>query len=79
MGANIEMPAKVWSILNLVWALFFISVGFINIYVMFNYDTDTWVEFKTFGVPILMGIFVLFQVIGMYKYLPDPEPEEAEK
>jgi len=79
MGANIEMPAKAWNILNLVWALFFISVGFINIYVMFNYDTDTWVEFKTFGVPILMGIFVLFQVIGMYKYLPDPEPEEAEK
>jgi len=78
MGANIELPNKIWSILNFVWALFFISVGCINIYVMFNYDTETWVDFKTFGVPALMAVFILLQVIFMYRFMPDTEPESKE-
>ncbi|OQK18032.1 septation protein A [Methyloprofundus sedimenti] len=78
MGGNIELPNKIWSILNFVWALFFISVGCINIYVMFNYDTETWVEFKTFGVPALMSVFILLQVIFMYRFMPDTESESKE-
>lgn len=80
MGANLELPNKIWSVLNFVWALFFISVGAINIYVMFNYDTDTWVDFKTFGVPALMAVFILIQVIFMYRYMPEPaQDSEAEE
>lgn len=73
MGASIELPAKVWKILNLFWAAFFISVGFINIYVMQNYNTDDWVTFKTFGVPALMLIFIFIQMIFIYKHMPDTE------
>ncbi len=76
MGANLELPAKQWSILNFMWASFFFAVGGLNIYVMFNYDTDTWVEFKTFGVPILMSVFIIFQIIFLYKYMPDNEVEK---
>jgi len=72
MGANLELPKKAWSILNTAWALFFISVGAINIYVMFNYDTETWVDFKTFGVPALMAVFILLQLVFLYKYMPEP-------
>ncbi len=79
MGANLELPKKIWSILNFVWALFFISVGCINIYVMFNYDTETWVDFKTFGVPGLMAIFILLQVIFMYKFMPEPKADIEEE
>jgi intracellular septation protein len=80
MGENLELPGKVWSILNFVWALFFISVGSINIYVMFNYDTETWVNFKTFGVPALMAVFILLQVIFMYRYMPETASDsEAEE
>lgn len=78
MCASIELPSKIWSILNFVWALFFISVGCINIYVMFNYSTEYWVNFKTFGVPTMMAVFILLQVGFMYKYMPDPEPESEE-
>ncbi|SCN47698.1 septation protein A [methanotrophic endosymbiont of Bathymodiolus puteoserpentis (Logatchev)] len=76
MGANLELPKKVWSILNTVWALFFISIGVINIYVMFNYDTETWVDFKTFGVPALMAVFILLQLAFLYKYMPEPADSE---
>jgi len=76
MGANLELPKKAWGVLNFAWALFFISVGAINIYVMFNYDTETWVDFKTFGVPVLMAGFILLQLIFLYKYMPEPTDSE---
>ena len=73
MGASIELPAKIWKILNLLWATFFISVGFINIYVMQHYNTDDWVTFKTFGVPGLMIVFIFIQMIFIYKHMPETE------
>ena len=73
MGASLELPSPVWKRLNLMWATFFISVGFINIYVMQNYTTDDWVTFKTFGVPGLMIIFIILQMIYIYKYIPETE------
>lgn len=33
MEANIELPSPIWRRVNLSWALFFIVVGFLNIYV----------------------------------------------
>jgi len=73
MGASLELPQMVWKRLNLMWAGFFISVGFINIYVMQHYNTDDWVTFKTFGVPGLMVIFILVQMVFIYKYIPTQE------
>ena len=71
MGASLELPAVIWKKLNLMWATFFISVGFINIYVMQNFNTDDWVTFKTFGVPGLMIVFIILQMVFIYKYIPD--------
>jgi intracellular septation protein len=71
MSANLALPAVIWKRLNTMWGYFFISVGFINLYVMYNYDTEDWVTFKTFGVPALMVIFILLQMIFLYKYIPD--------
>ncbi|KAF3982381.1 MAG: septation protein A [Methylococcales symbiont of Hymedesmia sp. n. MRB-2018] len=73
MGASLELPSLVWKRLNLIWATFFISIGFINIYVMKNYNTSDWVTFKTFGVPGLMLVFILVQMIFIYKYIPTTE------
>jgi intracellular septation protein len=59
LSGSLTLPGVIWKRLNLMWALFFISVGFINVYVMYNYTTDDWVTFKTFGVPGLMVVFIL--------------------
>ncbi len=80
MEVSIELPDKIWRRLNTTWALFFISVGFINLYVMYQFNTDDWVTFKTFGVPGLMVVFIVLQMIYLYRYLPETEEtEETEK
>lgn len=73
MSKSLSLPSEIWKILNLIWAGFFIGVGFMNIYVMYHFDTDDWVTFKTFGVPALMVIFIVLQMIFLYKYIPDTE------
>lgn len=73
MSGSLTLPDFVWKRLNIMWGSFFISVGFINLYVMYNYNTEDWVIFKTFGVPGLMVIFILLQMVFLYKYIPDTE------
>lgn len=76
MGANIELPKTMWKRLNFSWALFFTSIGFINLYVMHNYSTDDWVTFKTFIVPALMLVFIVIQMAVLYRYVPDADSKK---
>ena len=71
MSNNLTLPKPIWKRLNFSWASFFISVGFINVYVMFNFNTDDWVTFKTFVAPALMVLFLIVQMSFLYKYIPD--------
>jgi intracellular septation protein len=73
MSKSLTLPDFVWRRLNLMWGCFFITVGFINVYVMFHYTTDQWVTFKTFGVPGLMVLFIVLQMVFLYKYIPETE------
>ena len=73
MSKTLTLPDFVWRRLNLMWGCFFMSVGFINVYVMHNYTTDEWVTFKTFGVPGLMVLFIVLQMVFLYKYIPETE------
>jgi len=68
---KIAVPLHVWNRLNLSWSAFFAILGFINLYVAFNYPTDTWVNFKLFGFTGLMLVFILAQSAWMSKYVDE--------
>lgn len=77
MGHAITAPERVWKRLNLSWAIFFIVMGILNLYVAFNYPEDTWVNFKLFGLMALSIIFILGQGIFISRFLSrDDEAEE---
>ena len=71
MGTQIELPAPVWSKLNLSWCLFFGLMGVLNLYVAYSYSTDTWVNFKLFGGTGLMLVFVLGQAVALARFVED--------
>lgn len=77
MKSNLSLPRMIWRRLNLSWAMFFILLGFINLYVMQVYDTDTWVNFKLFGMLGLTFVFVLLQAVYLSRYVSEPEKEES--
>ncbi len=49
----------VWRRLNLSWALFFVFLGGLNLFVAFNFAEETWVKFKLFGI---LGLILVFAV-----------------
>lgn len=61
MAHQVSLPKFIWSRLNLMWGIYFIIVGAINLYVMYHYSTADWVNFKLFGMLILTVIFMLVQ------------------
>ena len=68
---KIALPLHAWNRLNLSWSLFFAVLGFINLYVAFNYSTDNWVNFKLFGFTSLMLVFILVQGAWLTKYIDE--------
>ncbi len=74
MGEQMQLPDAAWNKLNFSWAGFFACMGFLNLYVAFNYSTDTWVNFKLFGGMGLMLAFVIGQGFFLAKYV---EPKES--
>ena len=78
LNESFSLPENIWGNLNLAWALFFALSAFLNLYVAFNFDQDTWVNFKVFGLTGLMIIFSIGSVISLSKYLPDDDQVEVE-
>jgi intracellular septation protein len=69
MEQNIQLPEPVWKRLNSMWAWFFIVMGTLNLYVAYKYSTNTWVDFKVFGMLGLTIVFVIIQTAYLYKHL----------
>jgi intracellular septation protein len=71
LDEKITLPLHAWNRLNLSWSLFFAVLGFINLYVAFNYSTDSWVNFKLFGFTGLILVFILAQGAWLAKYVDE--------
>lgn len=69
MENNITLPTFIWSRLNFAWAVFFVLMGTLNIYIAYNYETNTWVNFKFFGGLGLTVVFVVIQSVYLAKYI----------
>ncbi len=78
MGKMLNPPQSTWNKLNLIWVIFLILLGFLNLFVAFNYSLDAWVNFKLFGVTGLLFLFMIVQTIVLRKYLIETT-EETEK
>lgn len=77
MGEHIQLPGKVWSRLNVAWVLFFLFSGVANLYVAFNFDEATWVNFKLFGMLGLTIAFVIAQSIYLARHAVEVSKENS--
>ena len=78
MGENVEAPRSSWRALNIAWVVMFVAMGIINIYVAYNYDMSTWVDFKLYLA--IASVIVGFAVTALflYRYMPEEAPESKE-
>lgn len=78
LGGQVQVPMQIWKKLNWAWAVFFTVLGFINLYVVYNFDTDTWVNFKLFGIMGLTIVFIIAQSLYMAKHIITPADHTIE-
>jgi intracellular septation protein len=76
MGSQMELPDAAWRVANWSWIAFFAAMGALNLWVAFNYDTNTWVNFKLFGGLGLMALFVVAQALYLGRYLKADQVRE---
>lgn len=60
LGNKVNMPPAAWKTLNRLWIGFFLVTALLNLYVIYHYSIEQWVNFKVFG---LLGLTVVFGVI----------------
>jgi len=64
LGGQMVLPEAVWERLLWVWSAFFAAIGALNLVVAFSVPTESWVNFKLFG---LMGLTFAFTLgIGLW-------------
>jgi intracellular septation protein len=76
MGKMIHAPKPIWDKVNWVWVVFLVALGFLNLYVAFNYSENTWVNFKLFGVTSMLFLFMVAHTFVLRKYLVDPDSQK---
>lgn len=76
LDETIQLPSHAWNMLSNMWIVFFIFSGVANIYVAYNYDTDTWVNFKLFGLMGLTLVFIIIQGIYISRFFKNNEDKE---
>ena len=86
MGEQIQLPAFVWTRLNLAWVAFFILSGAANLYVAFYYHPeldpdarmDFWVDFKLFGLMGMTIAFVILQALYLSRYITEEDDDNPQ-
>ena len=79
IGTQLDLPDPVWRRLNIAWAIFFILMGFANIYVAYAYSISTWATFKVFGLTGIMLVFMVAQGFYISRHLKDDSPPPPDK
>lgn len=62
MGEALKMNQEGWLALTRRWIGFFIFLAFLNEFIWRSFSTDTWVNFKVFGILPLTFIFMAAQM-----------------
>jgi intracellular septation protein len=71
-----QIPLHVWKRLNLIWAVFFIALGAVNLYVAYSYNNDIWVNFKFYGVTIALFLFSIAQALYLSRFMIESKSEK---
>jgi len=78
MGHAIALPRTMWIQLNLMWVAAFAILAVTNVYVVYNFSEEFWVDFKVWGTLGFTILVALIQGIWIARSIP-PEDEDDQR
>ncbi len=73
LGAQLELPDRIWSRLNVAWICYCVFMAAINGYVAAYFSTDAWVDFKLWGYLFPIA-FLVAQGLYISPHLKSDKP-----
>ena len=70
------VPAQIWKKLNMVWIVFFIFLGALNLYIAYFFSSDTWVNFKFYGITGALLILSFLQALYLMRFMTEDKTKK---
>jgi intracellular septation protein len=75
MGDFLPMKDEGWMILTKRITVMFIALAIANELIWRTQSTELWVKLETFAFPAVLFVFLWLQIIGLQRFLIEPETE----
>lgn len=73
--SSLPLETADWRRLTVAYTVFFVFLGILNLYVVYNFSEAAWVKFKLFGLMGLTFLFMIAQGVWIMRRLPSEEEE----
>lgn len=73
LGSQLALPELVWHRLNVAWIIYCGFMSAVNAYVVVNFSTEAWVDFKLWGYAFPL-VFLVAQGIYVAPHVKSDEP-----
>jgi len=73
MEEHFNAPDFLWNRWLMGWGLFFFALGFLNLFVAYNFSEGVWAAFKVFGALSLTLILTVAQIFTLMPYAKSEE------
>ena len=75
LGSQLELPDALWNKLNVAWIAYCAFMAALNAYVVLNYSTEEWVNFKLWGYAFPL-VFIVGQGLYIAPHMKLPDDRE---
>ena len=77
LGSQLELQDAVWHRLNVAWIIYAAFMAALNAYVVLNFSTEAWVNFKLWGY-VFPLTFIVAQGVYIAPHIKaEPKPEDG--
>lgn len=76
LGTQLALPEAVWHRLNVAWIAYCAFMSLINAYVVLNFSTEAWVDFKLWGY-VFPLVFLVAQGFYVAPYIKGSDSDET--
>ena len=74
MGQAVQLPPAFWRQLNWIWVVTFAVIGVVNLYVVYHFSEQIWVDFKLFGITGMTLLVAVGQGLWIASRMAPGEP-----
>jgi len=78
MGDFLPMQPAGWMILTKRITVMFIALAIANEIIWRTQSTELWVKLETFAFPAVLFVFLWLQIIGLQRFLIDPDKPSSQ-